>query len=114
MRQKHFKNTNFYYAKAKKIKASDTIADFSKRHDLSLTNNPNNYFNICLLQTISKIQIHPNNLRSNKKELLGIKLLEISFIELLHTCNDPKKSASHICAITPKRLVNLELYYNPL
>jgi hypothetical protein len=24
-------------------------------------------------------------------------------------CNDPRKSASHICAITPKGLVNLEL-----
>jgi hypothetical protein len=24
-------------------------------------------------------------------------------------CNDPRKSASHICAITPKRLVNLKL-----
>jgi hypothetical protein len=29
----------------------------------------------------------------------GVKLL----------CNDPGKSASHICAITPKGLVNLEL-----
>jgi hypothetical protein len=25
-------------------------------------------------------------------------------------CNDPRKSASHICAITPKGLVNLKLF----
>jgi hypothetical protein len=28
--------------------------------------------------------------------------------------NDPRKSASHICAITPKGLVNLKLSYNSL
>jgi len=29
-------------------------------------------------------------------------------------CNDPGKSVSHICANTPKGLVNLKLPYNPL
>jgi len=38
------------------------------------------------------------------------ELLFLSFT----TCNDPGKSVSHICANTPKGLVNLKLPYNPL
>jgi hypothetical protein len=30
------------------------------------------------------------------------------------SCNDQEKSASYICAVTPKGLVNLELPYNSI